>query len=442
MRTQREPRAIAAALVAALACASTARAGETWIEADPDAGRLVRVWKEGALESGREGARPFARITTDGRGSPALVANATPYAPALDARGRFVKVLARVHGASELAGLELRLGSDGLRTHWFSLALPLYADPDYNLLQDGEWTSLTLGFGGAQREGTPDRAALDRVGLVVRDRGSGPVRLDVAGLALVDEPAEGVASFTFDDGYAEHLAAARLMAARGLRGTAYVIPSLVGRKGWMDLAGLRELARLGFDVAAHDDAPLTGRAPAELAPALRAVQRFLRTQGFGAGAAHFAYPLGKQEPRRVRPEVRRRFATARIAGGGPETLPPGDPHLLRAVNVTSDTTPEALGAAARRAREHKEWLILMFHHLVEAPAQPTEYALADFARALDAVARSGLRVAPVSAVWAELEESPERPVARPPAPEPASGAGPGGTRRSVPARSEPQPMGR
>jgi hypothetical protein len=155
-------------------------------------------------------------------------------------------------------------------------------------------------------------------------------------------------------------------------------------------------------VAAHDDAPFTERAPGELAPALRALQRFLVDDGFAAGALHLAYPLGKQEPRRVRPEVRRLFETARLAGGGAETLPPGDPHLLRAVNVESGMTPGEVGAAARRAREHKEWLILMFHHLVERPAQPTDYAMADFARVLDEVARSGIRVEPLTAVWREL----------------------------------------
>jgi hypothetical protein len=392
----------ARALLVALALAaapSGARAAETWVESDPGPGRLALVWKEGSLATPSEGGRSFTRITSDGRGAPAFAAHDGRYAPPIDARGRFVKLLLRVHGLERLAGLELRLGSDGLATSWFAFGVPLYADGEYNLLQDGEWTAITLGFGGARSEGTPQRAALDSMGIVVRDDAKGPVQVDLGGWALVDEPAEGVVSFTFDDGYPEHLVAARSMAARRWRGTAYVIPGLVGRPKFLGRVGLAELARLGWDVAAHDETPLTQLPPDRIDPSLRAVQRYLVEQGFASAARHFAYPLGKQEPRRVRPAVRQLFATARIAGGGPETLPPADPHLLRAVNVVDSLRPEAVGAAARRAREHKEWLILMFHHLVEAPAQPTDYALADFAKLLEEVAASGVRVAPVSEVW-------------------------------------------
>jgi len=108
------------------------------------------------------------------------------------------------------------------------------------------------------------------------------------------------------------------------------------------------------------------------------------------------------------------FATARLAGSGPETLPPADPHLLRAFNVTDSTTPEQVGAAAQRARDNHEWLILMFHHLVEAPAQSTDYRLSDFAKLLDEVAASGIRVAPVSEVAASFAPpSAARPSGKP-----------------------------
>jgi hypothetical protein len=97
--------------------------------------------------------------------------------------------------------------------------------------------------------------------------------------------------------------------------------------------------------------------------------------------------------------VRARFATARLAAGGAETLPPADPHRLRAWNVLAATPPEELAAAARRAREEREWLILMFHFLVERPARETEYAIAEFRRALAGIAASGAAVRPVGEVW-------------------------------------------
>lgn len=390
-----------AAFLLGMLVASGARA-ETWIEVDPDTTRLAARWKEGRVTSLREGGRSFVRIETDGRGAPSLAATAARSGTALDARGRFVKLLVRVHGLERLAGLEVRLGSDGLATSWYALAPSLYADPEFNLLQDGEWTSLTLSFGGAVVTGTPRREAIDSAGVVVRDRGDGAVAIDVGGIALVEHPPEGVASLTFDDAWAEHLPAARHIAARGWRGTVYVIPSVIGQPGRLGRASLTELGKLGFDVSAHEDVPFTQLPADRLVATLGAVQRYLAAAGFAAASRHLAYPLGKQEPRRVRPAVRARFATARIAGGGPETLPPGDPHLIRAVNVHDAMRPEEVGALARRARANGEWLVLMLHRLVETPRGPTEYALADFERLLGELAASGIRVEPVSEVWRRI----------------------------------------
>ena len=133
------------------------------------------------------------------------------------------------------------------------------------------------------------------------------------------------------------------------------------------------------------------------------MKRFLRQHGFGQGSEHLAYPLGKQASPTVRGIARKHFRTARLAGGGLETLPPADPHLLRVFNVTRRTTPEEIGAAATRARENREWLILMFHYLVPEPKQDTEYSIRDFRRALGEVAATGVRVQPLGEVWERLE---------------------------------------
>ncbi|RIL07769.1 MAG: hypothetical protein DCC71_02050 [Proteobacteria bacterium] len=391
--------AAAALALATVGVAAAARAEQRWLVAVATSERLAKVWREGNVEDGREAGRSFVAITTDGRGSPSLVA---AQGLAADARGRFVKVALRVHGMAHLANLQVRAGGADFERSWFSLPVPIYADLEYNFLQDGEWAAVTLPFGSADVAGTPDRARLDTLGIMATDDGRAPVRIDVAGIALVDAPREGVVSITFDDGYKEHLAAARAMAARGWRGTAYVIPQVLGtRPAYLTLDDVREIGRLGFDVAAHDDPPFTQIPADALEPRVRGIQRFLAEHGFAEGARHLAYPLGKQEPKRVRPTVARLFATARIAGGGPETLPPADPHLLRAVNVVAGTKPEQVGVWARRAKEQGEWLILMLHWLPETTAQHTDYAMADYLAMLGEIAKSGARVAPVTEVWKE-----------------------------------------
>jgi peptidoglycan/xylan/chitin deacetylase (PgdA/CDA1 family) len=357
------------------------------------------AWAEGHLDAVEEGGRSYQRIVTDGKEHPSLAFTATPPARPIDARHRFLEVLLRVHGLDRLAHIEVRLGSDSMKTSWYAFPVPLFADLDFNYLQDGEWMPVTLSFGEAQPEGKPDRAAIDSIGIMVRDQGKGPVEVDFGGWALVDDPPEGILSFTFDDGWKDDVKAARMMAKHGMRGTAYIIPHTVGTPGYMTIDDVATLAKMGWEIASHHETPITDFPPGDLERELRAIQTYLVKAGYAQGALHFAYPNGRQEPRRVRPTVRRLFETARLAGGGPETIPPGDPRLLRALNVTNETTPEQVGAWARRAREQHEWAILMFHLVPEHATQATAYSEADFAKLLDAVAASGVHVEPVIEVW-------------------------------------------
>ncbi len=402
---------LAASTVLPALAAGPAGAGENWIEVEPTTARVASMWKEGTIATKREMGRSFVRIATDGNAHPTLAAM-RGIAPIVDARHRFVKVLLRVQNLENLSGIEVRVGSDSLKSNWYAYTVPLYGDSDYNLLQDGEWTTITMSLGATNATGTPERAALDSIGLLVTDKGSGEATVDFGGIAVVDEPAEGVVSFTFDDGYKEHLSAVKLLAERGWHGTAYVIPSTIGRPLYLTIEDLAEIRHLGSDVAAHDDPPFTQVAPNDLEPRLRGIQAFLVEHGHAQGAQHLAYPLGKQETRRVRPTVNNLFATARLAGAGPETVPPADPHLLRAVNVTSTTTPEQVGAAAQRARDNHEWLILMFHWLPEKTEKATDYSMADFKRVLEEVAKTGVRVAPITAVWSQIAPAPDVELAK------------------------------
>jgi peptidoglycan/xylan/chitin deacetylase (PgdA/CDA1 family) len=416
-------RALALLLLACLAAASSACAGERMLEDLGAAGRFAPLWPAGSLREGHDASRHWLELRTEGTAGVAehvVVANRAPYEPALDLRGRFVKVWFSVDDLAHLGGMEFRLSSGDLGTDYFAFAIPRYLDLDANVVREGIWNVLTFPFASAQVKGAPERGAIRRIGWYVADRGEGPVSARWAGLAAVEQPAEGVVSFTFDDGYAEHYWAAEQMAKRGMRATAYVIPSAIGSRGYLTEAQLVALRdRLGWEVAAHHVTPFTDFAPAELEPRIAEVQDYLVARGFARGARHLAYPLGKQEPARVRPAVREHFASARVAGGGLETLPPADPHLLRVLNVTQHMTPEQVADAAQRAREDRHWLILMFHYLVEQPAQDTDYRRADFERLLALVEQSGARVLPLNDVF-EACGAPTTAVCHLPAPDAAA----------------------
>ncbi|MDJ0847838.1 MAG: hypothetical protein QNK04_05555 [Myxococcota bacterium] len=365
------------------------------------------MWPAGKLESGAENGLSWHRVETLGTGEANVVVADQAPGVALDLQRHFLSLWLKVDGLASLSGIELRLGSGDLENH-YAFPVPLFTDPHANLLRDGEWTAISFGFGDARVVGTPDRAAIGRLGLYVADRGDGkPVSVSWTNLALLAAPRNGVVSFTFDDGYDEHLDAAEWMARYGYRGTAYIIPGGIGAPEYMSLDDLRELGgHYGWEIAAHHETPFTHFDEDGLEATILGVKRYLREKGFDQGAEHLAYPLGKQASPTVRALVRKHFRTARLAGGGTETLPPADPHLLRVFNVQKDTTPEEIGAAAQRAQENREWLILMFHYLVQKPKLDTEYAIRDFRRALGEIAATGVRVQPLGEVWARVAGRP------------------------------------
>ncbi len=172
-------------------------------------------------------------------------------------------------------------------------------------------------------------------------------------------------------------------------------------------------AAFRWDIGAHHETPFTDMTREELETTILGIKRYGAAKALGGGVDHLAYPLGRQDIAGVRPLVRKHFETARVAGSGPETLPPADRHLLRAYNVTDKTSPAELGEAIRRAKEHREWLILMLHFLVDEPSIETEYSIDNFKALLQVLADSGIRVLPLTEVWRACASQIESPGSAP-----------------------------
>lgn len=374
---------------------------EEWVVQEAAGGAVSEQWGGSACQAGGQPHFSWIRCRTAGDGSPMFLASSRPISPAVDVTGHHLRTWVRVDDVSQLAGLELRLSSGSFESGVAAFQVPLFEDPPFNMLQAGVWTPLSFSLGTARIEGEVDLHRVSRIGLYVADYGRGPVQLEWTGLTAVERVSEGYLSFTFDDGRPAHIeVAAPAMGRHGFRGTAYVMPDQIGDPGFLTAANLDELAdTYGWDVAAHHADSFTDIRASELEPTILGVQSYLRQRGFDVGLQHLAYPLGRQDPQVVRPLVRKFFSTARLAGSGPETIPPADPHLLRAVNVLNTTTPEEIGEIARRAKQHGEWAILMFHLLNDDPKLEIAYAIDDFERALQAVEDSGVAVLPVSEVW-------------------------------------------
>jgi hypothetical protein len=99
-------------------------------------------------------------------------------------------------------------------------------------------------------------------------------------------------AMTFDDNHETQFSAAQTAISYGIPVTLYVIPDLVNGAGYLTTAQLTTLRDAGHLIAGHHQTELT-TLPSGGQSTVAGVQSWLESNGFGAGALHFAYPGGK-----------------------------------------------------------------------------------------------------------------------------------------------------
>jgi peptidoglycan/xylan/chitin deacetylase (PgdA/CDA1 family) len=353
-----------------------------------------------------------AWVDTDGFGTPRML---TATVPAIDMTGHLVKVWLKIDNVAAASAIELWLGDPGFAS---AFRFRLRSSQGQQWITDGDWVSFTVSWSSDNYTiaGAPNRAAIREVGFrVIDDQTGAPVRMHANAIALVSEPVQrfpaGVLSFTFDDNWAMMAGtAAQVLARHQFPATAYVIVDHVDKQARTSLAELRELQTAGWDVAAHAFTSIHHDARFPTLPAdvveddLVDSRAWLMANQF-RGYDHCAYPGGdfSYNGEDILPITGRYFTSCRtIYQRQREASPPSDPLKLRVLYVTSGTALATVTAAVDQARANYEWIILVFHQLVDtAPTVLTQWPAADFEQLVEHVAASGIAVETVTTVLAE-----------------------------------------
>ncbi|GAI56800.1 unnamed protein product, partial [marine sediment metagenome] len=150
-----------------------------------------------------------------------------------------------------LAEYRFYISSDNFTSYW-------YWSISAAQLKNDTWVPITLSFGEATAEGTPDRSAINAIQWRVKDDGTA-ITANWNGLSLIAEPTEGIVSLIFDDGsVTQYTEARKKMDEYGFPGTAYIIPDLIDTSIYMTLTQLKNLQNLaGWDIAGHHQTNLT-----------------------------------------------------------------------------------------------------------------------------------------------------------------------------------------
>lgn len=352
-----------------------------------------------------------AWVETDGAGTSRVLS--TPI-PATDMRGHLLKVWVKVDRVTHASALELWVGDRGLGN---AFRFRLHSSQAQQWMTEGDWVAYTVSWSPQNYAalGTPDRGVIEELAFRVTDDATGErVRLHVGGLALVPEPVAeypaGVLSFTFDDNWAVIGGeAAAILGRHAYPATAYIIVDYVDQPDRSSLVELRALQDRGWDIAAHAYAAQNHNARYPTLPATTVEDDLVDSRAWlmahrFRGHDHCAYPGGdfSYNGEDILPLAGRYFTSCRtIYQRQREATPPSDPLKLRVLYVTGDTALATVEAAVTSAKHHHEWIILVFHKLVDgAPVLSTEWRTTDFERLVDHVAATGIAVRTVDEVLA------------------------------------------
>ena len=351
-----------------------------------------------------------AVVTTDGIGTTRTLARTSM--PGFDFTGKTIALWLKVENVAHLGELEVQLGDSNLAN---AFVFDLRSGQSRQWISEGDWVSVAVPWQPTQVAGTPNRAHITDVMVRVADDRVGRVTLHLNAAGLVAETAphypNGVVTFTFDDGFSQaNDVAAPILAAHQFPATAYVIVDEVGKSDRVSLDDLHALSAAGWDVGAHaytqvDHAlNFTELSRDEVEDDMVNTRAWLIANGF-TGYDHCAYPSGEFNGD-VLALAGTYFTSCRtIYAGQQELFPPSDSRRLRVGYITSSVPLSVAEEYVEEARENHEWLILVFHKLVDGtPAASTEWRTSDFQALVDQVAASGLPVETVTDVYATGDE--------------------------------------
>lgn len=366
----------------------TAAGFEDWY--GPGAMRHVR---------GTEAGRAALEIAAEPGG---LQANARkPLRPARDGSGYSWSFSVRTADWSEVANVQFRLHTSD-DSFFYANVRDRTAR---TALVDGAWQRVQLSRADFGTVGAPDWRRLETVSFAawgLTEDGEAATSPTV----LIDEvkthprldrsaPGAGVVTLSFDDGDESVTDAARLMRAHFYRGSAFVVPDLVGEGGFLDDGDLRVLDDLGWDLGGHSDIPLTDLSSEALADNVEDTARWLRERG-SRGSHLYAYPNGAVDPE-VRRVVADHFSVGRTINENIQPVGDIDPYALKSLNVYADQSLEDVTRLVDASVAAGDWLILTFHRIGDE-SDGLDWSTEKFTGLLEHLEARGIEVQPMSEV--------------------------------------------
>lgn len=202
---------------------------------------------------------------------------------------------------------------------------------------------------------------------------------------------------TFDDGYTStYTIAYPYMENKGMVGTVFVIPSLVGTAGFMTLAQLTELHEAGWTIANHtyDHLDLTTLTEAQQEAEILNGKNWLIVNGFTDGSNFLAFPFGTQNADSITALTNLGIAIGRLLTVACQRNPRLNPNSLSAYcvkNANPASTPTDVLNFVPPCVTNKSSTIFVLHNITDTITHDEDITIANFESIIDGFASAGYR---------------------------------------------------
>lgn len=308
---------------------------------------------------------------------------------AMDLTGKDLRVWLRSTDWSNVALAQVRMYTD--ESNFFYLDIAQFFQDKV----DDEWFDCQLSKSRFYEYGDPDWSDINLIVLNANSPTGETSTVWYDGLAIYESAIRPAISICFDDsrttGYS---IGAKYMESKGLVGTMFTIPTLLGTANYMTQAEVDDLHRKGWDISGHGEFNLSTLTEDQADADLRATYEYLSSHGY-VGSNIYAYPNGAND-NSIRSLVSKYFSVARTINYINQPLGSMNPMRLNALSPISSWTYANIKTYIDFAIENNEWLILVFHNITASPTVTTDVSTEIFQQVIDYIDGLGIETLPIS----------------------------------------------
>ncbi len=347
------------------------------------------------------------KITTNGDGEEVIIRKDN-ILPKIDFDERFLKTWIKISDVKKISGLKISISGDNFdsfKTYWIHKN---NTSPSAINFRNNQWNPLTISLTQTDHNAV-NISSIDSVSISLADKSTGSVSVWFDELSLGKNYDKGILTFTFDDAPdTQYTNALPILAKYDFSATSYVPTNWIDKSDRLSTDELKELQDVyGWDVSAHTLNHIdlsNSKYEDQFEKELYQSKQFLLDNGFKKGADHFAYPFGTFDNDFSMQLVKKYYKTARGVIGDTETLPVADQYRLRVMYISNFTEPIDVSKRVQDAIENGDWLILVFHGIVESNANDRHatYLMSNFEQIVDDIYNKGIQVMTISEVYNKI----------------------------------------